>query len=64
MIESFHTLLQKDVLNTQRWQTREEFRLAIATWIETKYHRKCRQRGLGKLTPIEPETIHMAADAA
>jgi putative transposase len=33
------------------------------TWIERKYHRK-RQRGLGKLTPIEFETIYHAADAA
>jgi hypothetical protein len=56
--------MQNAVLNTQRWQTREESRLAIANWIETKYHRKCRQRGLGKLPPIESETIHMSADAA
>lgn len=63
-MESFFSLLQKNVLNTQRWQTRDELRLAIVTWIESKYHRKRRQRGLGKLTPIEFETIYMAADAA
>ena len=63
-MESFFSLLQKNVLNTQRWQTREELRLAIVAWIEAKYHRKRRQRGLGKLTPIEFETIYMAADAA
>ena len=63
-MESFFSLLQKNVLNTQRWQTRDELRLAIVTWIETKYHRKRRQRRLGKLTPIEFETIYMAADAA
>lgn len=63
-MESFFSLLQKNVLNTQRWQTRDELRLAMVTWIETKYHRKRRQRGLGKLTPIEFETIYMAADAA
>jgi putative transposase len=34
------------------------------TWIERKYHRKRRQRGLGKLTPVEFETIYHAADAA
>jgi len=27
--------------------------LAIVTWIETKYNRRRRQRGLGKLTPVE-----------
>ena len=63
-MESFFSLLQKNVLNTQLWQTREQLRLAIVTWIESKYHRKRRQRGLGKLTPIEFETIYMAADAA
>ena len=63
-MESFFSLLQKNVLNTQRCQTRDELRLAMVTWIETKSHRKRRQRSLGKLTPIEFETIHMAADAA
>nr|MCW2728606.1 integrase [Aeromicrobium sp.] len=63
-MESFFSLMQKNVLNTKRWQTREELRLAMVTWIETNYHRKLRQRGLGKLTPIEFETIYMAADAA
>lgn len=63
-MESFFALLQKNVLNTRRWETREELRLAIVTWIETKYHRKRRQRGLGKLTPIEFETIYTTANAA
>ncbi|MBS6365277.1 MAG: IS3 family transposase, partial [Actinomyces sp.] len=30
---------------------------AITHWIERTYHRKRRQRALGKLTPIEYETI-------
>ena len=34
-MESFFPLLQKNVLNTRRWATREELRLAIVTWIET-----------------------------
>jgi transposase InsO family protein len=28
-MESFFSLLQKNVLDTQRWRTREELRLAI-----------------------------------
>jgi transposase InsO family protein len=55
-MESFFALLQKNVLNRQRWLTREELRLAIITWIEGTCHRKRRQRRLGKLTPIEYET--------
>src|SRR5690606_30415587 len=63
-MESFFALLQKNVLDRQRWRTREELRLAIVTWIERTYHRRRRQRTLGKLTPIEFETIYTAADAA
>ena len=63
-MESFFSLLQKNVLDRQRWSTREQLRLAIVTWIEKTYHRKRRQRRLGKLTPIEFETINHAASAA
>jgi transposase InsO family protein len=50
-MESFFSLLQKNVLDRQRWTTRQELRLPITTWIET-HHRQRRQR---KLTPIEYE---------
>ena len=63
-MESFFALLQKNVLDRQRWSTREELRLAIVVWIERTYHRRRRQRRLGKLTPIEFETINMALEAA
>jgi transposase InsO family protein len=63
-MESFFSLLHKNVLNTRRWETREELRLAIVIWIKTKYNRRRRQRALGKLTPIEFEMIYTAADAA
>ena len=53
--ESFFSLLQKNVLNTGRWDAREELRLAIVTWIETRYDRRRRQRALGRLTPTEFE---------
>jgi transposase InsO family protein len=50
-MESFFSLLQKNVLNRKRWETWAELRLAITTWIERSYHRKRRQRALGRLTP-------------
>ena len=56
-MESFFSLLQKNVLNSRRWQTRDELRLAIVIWIETTYHRRRRQDRLGRLTPIEFETL-------
>jgi len=31
-MESFFSLLQKNVLNRRRWDTREDLRLAIVTW--------------------------------
>ena len=62
-MESFFALLQKNVLNRRSWATREELRSAIVWWIERTYHRKRRQAALGRLTPIEFETM-MATPAA
>ncbi|MEU6707352.1 IS3 family transposase [Streptomyces wuyuanensis] len=56
-MESFFSLLQKNVLDRRRWTTREELRIAIVTWIERTYHRRRRQAALGRLTPVEYETI-------
>ena len=56
-MESFFSLLQKNVLDRRRWDTREQLRIAIVTWIERTYHRRRRQSGLGRLTPIEFEAI-------
>ena len=54
-MESFFALLQKNVLNRRRWRTRGELRYAIVHWIEHTYNRRRRQRGLGRLTPVEYE---------
>ncbi|MEU7811757.1 IS3 family transposase [Pseudonocardia sp. NPDC049154] len=63
-MESFLSLLQKNVLNRRRWRTRAELRLAIVSWIETTYHRRRRQDTLGRLTPVEFEILASAAHAA
>lgn len=63
-IESFHSLLQNNVLDTRRWETREDLRLAIVTWIERKYHRQRRKRRLGRMTPIEFEAVDKTLKAA
>ncbi|OBI06766.1 integrase [Mycolicibacter heraklionensis] len=57
-MESFFALLQRNVLDRQRWSTRAELRPAIVTWIERTHHRRGRQRTLGKPTPIEFELLH------
>ena len=56
-MESFFALLQKNVLDRRRWTTRNDLRIAIVTWIERTYHQRRRQAALGRLTPIEYETI-------
>src|SRR3974390_736849 len=64
-MESFFSLLQKNVLNRRPGATREELRIAIVTWIERTYHRRRRQDALGRLTPVEYEIIMTApADQA
>jgi putative transposase len=56
-MESFFSLLQKNVLDRRSWTTREQLRIAIVTWIERTYHRRRRQPRLGRLTPVEFEAI-------
>ena len=56
-MESWFALLQKNVLDRRTWDTRDQLKLAIVTWSERTYHRRRRQARLGKLTPIEYETI-------
>ena len=56
-MESFFSLLQKNVLNRRRWETQDELQIAIATWIERTYRRRRRQDALGRLTTVEFEAI-------
>ena len=64
-MESFHSLLQKNVLDQRQvWESREELHTAIVTWIEHTYNNRRRQRRLGKLTPVEFELAFSAAAAA
>jgi putative transposase len=67
-MESFYSLLQKNVLNRRRrWATRAQLRYELVYWIEHTYNRRRRQRALGKLTPVEyelaftPTDTHVAA---
>jgi len=57
-MESFFALPQHNVLDRHRWASRDDLRLAIVTWIERTYHRRRHQTALGRLTPIEYETIN------
>jgi transposase InsO family protein len=71
-MESFYSLLQKNVLNRRRrWRTRAELRYELVVWIEHTYNNRRRQRALGRLTPVEfelaftpPPCLEDEADAA
>lgn len=63
-MESFWALLQRNVLDRHTWRTREELHYAIVFWIEHTYNRRRRQRGLGKLTPVEFELAFPPNDDA
>ena len=63
-MESFFSLLQNNVLNRRRWESRQQLRTAIVSWIERTYHRRRRQVRLGRLTPVEFETIMSPAAGA
>ena len=52
-IDSFFSLLQKNVPNRRAWATREDLRVAVVTWTERTYHRRRRQDASGRLTPVK-----------
>lgn len=61
-MESFFALLQQNVLDRQPAVGHSAGTAgAVTTWTERIYHRRRRQRRLGKLTPIEYETINRTA---
>ncbi len=47
--------ISRDFLETQPWRTRDELRLRIVRWIVRTYHRRRKQKTLGKLTLIAKE---------
>jgi len=61
-MESFHSLLQNNVLDSKKWESQEELRIAIVHWIEGTYHRRRRKRSLGRMTPVEYEAAHEMLD--
>ena len=60
-MESFFSLLQKNVFDRRRWRTRSELAYAVLVWIEHTYNRRRRQRALGRLTPVDFELVFRPA---
>jgi putative transposase len=64
MIESFWSTMQRELLDTRRWDSQAQLASAIFEWIEAWYNPSRRHTGLGMLSPHEFETLHTAAVTA
>ncbi len=54
-VESFFSTLKTELVNQQRFATRQEARRAIFEYVEVFYNRKRRHSALGYLSPVEFE---------
>jgi putative transposase len=64
LIESFWSTMQRELLNRQHWDSRDELASAIFEWIDGWYNPRRRHTTLGMLSPHEYETLHTAAEKA
>ena len=55
MIESFWSTMQRELLDTRTWDTRELLSSAIFEWIEAWYNPRRRHTSLGDISPIDYE---------
>lgn len=44
-MESFNSLLQKNVVDRRHWRSRHELHNAVVHWVEHTYNNRRRQRG-------------------
>lgn len=56
-MESFFSLLQKNVPDRRPWPTREDLRIAIVTRIERTYHRRRPANAAGTFTSDEARPL-------
>lgn len=62
MIESFWSTMQRELLDTARWDTKHQLSQAIFEWIEAWYNPRRRHTSIGDLSPVAFEH-HTANDA-
>ena len=58
--ESFFGTLQLELLDEQRWSTRQQLALAVFDWIEAWYNPRRRHSYCQMLSPIDYETANAA----
>jgi putative transposase len=64
MIESFWSTMQRELLDTQRWDTKTQLPQAIFEWIEAWYNPRRRHTSIGDLAPLAYEQHAAASDTA
>lgn len=57
-MESFNSLLQKNVLNLKVWESREELGMKIDRWVSENYNSRRRQRNRNMMTPVEYDMVY------
>ena len=60
MAESFFSSLQRELLDEQRWDSREQLGQAIFEWIEAWYNPNRRHTSIGTVSPAAFEAAHHA----
>jgi putative transposase len=63
MIESFWSTMQRELLDTRTWDTREQLS-AIFEWIEAWYNPRRRHTSIGNLAPAVFDALHTTAATA
>jgi putative transposase len=62
MMESFWGTMQLELLDSKRWQTRDELANAGFEWIECWYNLNRRHSSIGMHSPITFESLHTRSD--
>ena len=60
MAESFFSVLQRELLDEQRWTSRRQLAIAVFEWIEAWYNPHRRHTSIGSLSPIAFEAARAA----
>ncbi len=58
MMESFWGTMQLELLDSKKWQTRDELAKAVFEWIECWYNPNRRHSSFGMYSPVTFETLH------
>jgi putative transposase len=64
VVESFFGTLQLELLDQQRWDTRQQLVLAVFDWIECWYNPRRRHSYCHGLSPVDYEHRHTTAPVA